>query len=105
MPRPGGVLLALQTRRCRTASCLCTRPAVASHFTATRSFSPPTKRCSSRSTRATGKVIWTRNVEDNSNGYYMTMAPLVADGKVMVGASGGEFGVRGFRRSVRRRDR
>ena len=26
----------------------------------------------------------------------MTMAPLVADGKVMVSASGGEFGVRGF---------
>ena len=42
---------------------------------------------------------------DNSNGYYMTLAPLVADGKVMVGASGGELGVRGFRRGVRRRDR
>jgi len=26
----------------------------------------------------------------------MTLAPLVADGKVMVGVSGGEFGVRGF---------
>ena len=26
----------------------------------------------------------------------LTLAPLVADGKVMVGASGGEFGVRGF---------
>ena len=29
-------------------------------------------------------------------GYYMTLAPLVADGKVMVGVSGGELGVRGF---------
>jgi alcohol dehydrogenase (cytochrome c) len=44
----------------------------------------------------TGQEIWTRAVEANSNGYYMTMAPLVADGKVMVSASGGEFGVRGF---------
>ncbi len=26
----------------------------------------------------------------------MTLAPLVADGKVMVGASGGELGIRGF---------
>ena len=26
----------------------------------------------------------------------MSLAPLVADGKVMVGASGGELGVRGF---------
>ena len=26
----------------------------------------------------------------------MSVAPLVADGKVMVGASGGEMGIRGF---------
>ena len=35
-------------------------------------------------------------VDDYTQGYYMTMAPLVVDGKVMVGVSGGEFGVRGF---------
>jgi alcohol dehydrogenase (cytochrome c) len=44
----------------------------------------------------TGKEVWTATVEDNRNGYYMSVAPLVADGKVMVGASGGEMGVRGF---------
>ena len=44
----------------------------------------------------TGKEVWTTKVADNKNGYYMSLAPLVADGKVMVGASGGEFGVRGF---------
>src|SRR5215212_9394983 len=44
----------------------------------------------------TGKEIWTTTVADNSKGYYMSVAPLVADGKVMVGASGGEMGVRGF---------
>ena len=43
-----------------------------------------------------GKEVWTTTVADNSQGYYMTMAPLVASGKVMVGVSGGEYGVRGF---------
>ena len=42
----------------------------------------------------TGKEVWTATVEDNRSGYYMSVAPLVADGKVMVGASGGEMGVR-----------
>ena len=44
----------------------------------------------------TGDEVWTAKVEENKNGYYMSVAPLVADGKVMVGASGGEMGVRGF---------
>ena len=44
----------------------------------------------------TGKVAWEKKVEDYHTGYYMTLAPLVAKGKVMVGVSGGEFGVRGF---------
>src|SRR5215467_15687281 len=44
----------------------------------------------------TGKPVWTAKVEDNRKGYYMSVAPLVADGKVVVGASGGELGVRGF---------
>src|SRR3954454_24080333 len=44
----------------------------------------------------TGREVWTATVEDNRNGYYMSVAPLVAAGKVMVGASGGEMGVRGF---------
>jgi alcohol dehydrogenase (cytochrome c) len=44
----------------------------------------------------TGKEAWTAKVEDYMPGYYMTLAPLVADGKVMVGVSGGELGVRGF---------
>ena len=44
----------------------------------------------------TGREVWTTKVEENRNGYYMSLAPLVADGKVMVGASGGELGIRGF---------
>ena len=44
----------------------------------------------------TGKVAWEAKVEDWKGGYYMTMAPLVVKGKVLVGVAGGEFGVRGF---------
>ena len=44
----------------------------------------------------TGEVVWEAEVEDYGTGYYMTLAPLVAEGRVMVGVSGGEFGIRGF---------
>jgi len=44
----------------------------------------------------TGKEVWTADVAENQNGYYMSLAPLVAEGRVMVGTSGGELGVRGF---------
>lgn len=45
---------------------------------------------------STGEVVWERAVEDYQEAYYMTLAPLAADGKIMVGVSGGELGVRGF---------
>jgi alcohol dehydrogenase (cytochrome c) len=44
----------------------------------------------------TGAEVWTKKVAENKSGYYMSLAPLVADGKVLVGASGGEMGIRGF---------
>jgi alcohol dehydrogenase (cytochrome c) len=44
----------------------------------------------------TGEQVWEKQVEDWRTGHYMTLAPLVAKGKVMVGVSGGEYGVRGF---------
>lgn len=44
----------------------------------------------------TGKEVWAKQAYDNSVRYYMTLAPLAADGKILVGASGGEFGVRGY---------
>jgi alcohol dehydrogenase (cytochrome c) len=44
----------------------------------------------------TGREVWPTVVADNAAGYYTTLAPLVAGGVVMVGASGGEFGIRGF---------
>jgi PQQ-dependent dehydrogenase (methanol/ethanol family) len=42
-----------------------------------------------------GKEIWRTQVADIQKGETITMAPLVADGKVLVGNSGGEMGVRG----------
>ena len=44
----------------------------------------------------TGREVWTTKVAENKEGYYMSVAPLVADGKVLVGCSGGELGIRGF---------
>jgi alcohol dehydrogenase (cytochrome c) len=44
----------------------------------------------------TGREVWTTKVAENKEGYYMSVAPLVADGKVLVGCSGGEMGIRGF---------
>lgn len=44
----------------------------------------------------TGAVVWEKAIEDYRTGYYMTMAPLAANGKIMVGVSGGERGIRGF---------
>ena len=44
----------------------------------------------------TGKEVWSTTIADNKVGYYLSVAPLVVDGKVLIGASGGEFGVRGF---------
>ena len=45
---------------------------------------------------ATGKEVWKTRLGDINMGESMTMAPLVAKGKVIVGNSGGEFGVRGW---------
>jgi alcohol dehydrogenase (cytochrome c) len=44
----------------------------------------------------TGKEVWTAKVEDYKKAYYMSLAPLIVNGKVILGASGGELGVRGF---------
>ncbi|HWU74568.1 MAG TPA: PQQ-dependent dehydrogenase, methanol/ethanol family [Sphingomonas sp.] len=45
---------------------------------------------------ATGKPIWKTQLGNINLGETMTMAPLVADGRVYVGDSGGEMGVRGW---------
>ena len=44
----------------------------------------------------TGKEVWHEKLGDINLGETMTMAPLVVKGKVLVGNSGGEMGVRGW---------
>src|SRR6185312_6359125 len=44
----------------------------------------------------TGREVWTTSVADNASGYYISLAPLIAGDKLMVGTSGGEFGIRSF---------
>ncbi|MBL4907043.1 MAG: PQQ-dependent dehydrogenase, methanol/ethanol family [Sneathiella sp.] len=43
-----------------------------------------------------GTEIWRSQAIDFSDGYSMTMAPLIANGIVITGISGGEYGIRGF---------
>src|SRR5579863_4263618 len=44
----------------------------------------------------TGKVIWEARVAFSQDNYTLTMAPRIARGKVIIGAAGAEFPVRGF---------
>src|SRR5215207_2105266 len=48
----------------------------------------------------TGKELWKTKLGDINNGETITMAPLVVKGKVLVGNSGGEMGVRGWLTAV-----
>jgi alcohol dehydrogenase (cytochrome c) len=43
-----------------------------------------------------GAERWSTKVEDYKPGYSMTLAPLAIKGKVLIGVSGGEAGIRGF---------
>jgi alcohol dehydrogenase (cytochrome c) len=43
----------------------------------------------------TGKVVWKEKMEDYKAGYSNTAAPIIVNGKVITGVSGGEFGVVG----------
>lgn len=44
----------------------------------------------------TGKIVWDRTIEDYKKRYTITSAPLIADGKLITGVHGGEYGIRGF---------
>jgi alcohol dehydrogenase (cytochrome c) len=45
--------------------------------------------------QTTGKVKWSTNIEKFRKGFSITSAPLYYNGKVYVGGSGGEYGIRG----------
>jgi alcohol dehydrogenase (cytochrome c) len=44
----------------------------------------------------TGKQVWNVKAADYQDGQAMTAAPLIANGVVMTGIAGGEYGTRGF---------
>ena len=44
----------------------------------------------------TGTVIWNQKAAEWRDGYSMTVAPLIANGVLITGISGAEFGIRGF---------
>jgi glucose dehydrogenase len=52
----------------------------------------------------TGKELWKIQLGDINKGETITMAPLVVKDKVLVGDSGGEFGVRGWLAAINASD-
>jgi alcohol dehydrogenase (cytochrome c) len=44
----------------------------------------------------TGKLLWDVNVGDNRGDYGITSAPLALGDRILIGVSGGDFGIRGF---------
>jgi len=44
----------------------------------------------------TGNVVWDATAFDYRKGYSITLAPLVVKNLVLIGVSGGEYGIRGF---------
>jgi len=44
----------------------------------------------------TGNVVWDTTAAEHPKGYSFTLAPLVVKNLVLVGVSGGEYGIRGF---------
>jgi alcohol dehydrogenase (cytochrome c) len=43
----------------------------------------------------TGSKVWGVRVADNERGYAVDAAPVAADGKIIIGVSGAEYGIRG----------
>ncbi len=43
-----------------------------------------------------GDVVWQVQIADPEKGYAETGAPTAVDGKILVGTTGGEYGIRGF---------
>ena len=43
-----------------------------------------------------GRAIWKTSVAKTTDGYSITLAPLVVKDKVIIGVGGGEYGIRGF---------
>ena len=46
--------------------------------------------------RRTGEILWNSEIVDYARGHAATSAPLIVDGRAIIGIAGGEFGIRGF---------
>ena len=46
--------------------------------------------------KETGKVVWETNLGDGQPGHHLTAAPLAVKDKIVIGASGGDRGVRDY---------
>ena len=91
-----GAALAIPPAAARGRRSCCTRPAAASRCWR-QSVLRRGRSGAGRARRPDGQAkSGPRRSPKTTKGYYMSLAPLVADGKVMVGTSGGELGVRGF---------
>ncbi|MFT6227970.1 MAG: alcohol dehydrogenase (cytochrome c), partial [Paracoccaceae bacterium] len=44
----------------------------------------------------TGEVVWDVFTGDYTDGYYSTLSLMAAEGKIITGVSGGEYGIRGY---------
>ena len=55
--------------------------------------------------KETGKVVWETNLADGQPDLQLTAAPLAVKDKIIVGAAGGDRGVRDFIAGARCRDR
>ena len=44
----------------------------------------------------TGEVVWDVCIADYTDGYYSTLSLLAAEGVIVTGTSGGEYGIRGY---------
>jgi alcohol dehydrogenase (cytochrome c) len=47
----------------------------------------------------TGSLVWETEIADPEDGYSETMAPTAVNGKILIGTTGGEYGIRGFVRA------
>ena len=47
----------------------------------------------------TGSIVWQTQIADPTLGYSETMAPTAVNGKILIGTTGGEYGIRGFVRA------
>ncbi len=54
--------------------------------------------------RADGKVVWETKIDEWKNGVTTNSAPLIVGDHVIIGVSGGEFGVRGYLDSYSAKD-